>query len=139
MGQGETGHALPPACIAPLKVVTFFAGGQRCAVEARQVRALQPIIGEDSGNYPAVETLLGLSEQKHASLRRQVLTICQPESDITISVGAPVQLHEFAVDVIYPLPELLAARNQLRGLCALVMESKGLTMIFDLRTLCRDG
>ncbi|MDD3814244.1 MAG: hypothetical protein PHZ02_06310 [Desulfocapsaceae bacterium] len=115
--------------------MTFCVGGQRCALEARQVRALQPLTDENSGTYPAIGSLLGLPEPNKACLHRQIVTIRLPESEVELSVAAPVELHELAVDLIQPLPDMVAARTQLRGLRALVMETDGVTLIFDLRNL----
>ncbi len=129
----DSGHELPSASSGTLQVVTFFAGGQRCAMEARQVRGLRPLSGEEGENYPALDPLLGLPEQNTASLHRQVLTLRLPESDVEFSVAAPVELRELTFDVIHPLPDLVAARTQLRGLCALALETEGLTLLFDLR------
>ncbi|MDO8948506.1 MAG: hypothetical protein Q7U88_15340 [Desulfocapsaceae bacterium] len=132
---GDHGHTLSPVFNSTLEVVTFYVGGQRCALDARQVHALRTLPGEDSRKYPAIESLLGLPEQNNACLQRQLLTLRLPESDVEFSVAVPVQLHELEFDVIHPLPDLVAARTQLRGLCALGMESDGLTLIFDLRNL----
>lgn len=131
----DLGHALLPAFSATLEVVTFFAGGQRCAMEARQVRALRPLPSEESEKYPALDSLLGLPEQNKACPHRLVLTIRLPETDVEFSVAAPVELRKLELDAIHPLPDLLAARIQLQGLCALVLETDGLTLIFDLRNL----
>ncbi len=136
--SGNLRHVLPPASSTTLKVVTFFAGGQRCAMEARQVRALRPLTDEDSGTYPAIGSLLGLPEQNKSCSQLQVLTISLSGSDVELSVAAPVELRELAFDLIHPLPDLVAARTRLRGLCALVMETDGLTLIFDLRNLFTD-
>lgn len=131
-------HVLPPASSSTLEVVTFFAGGQRCAMEAHQVRALRPLTDEDSGTYPAIGFLLGLPEQNKSCSQLQVLTISLSGSDVELSVSAPVELRELAFDHIHPLPDLVAARTRLRGLCALVVETDGLTLIFDLRNLFTD-
>ncbi len=132
---GDPGNALPPASSATLKVVTFFAGGQRCAVEALQVLALRTLPGEDSETCPEIDSLLGLPEQNKACSHRQVLTIRLPESDVEFSVTAPVELRELEFAAIHPLPDLVAARTQLRGLCALVLEADGVILVFDLRNL----
>ena len=132
---GDFGHALLPASSGTLQVVSFFAGGRRCALEARQVRALRPLSGEDSEGYPTIDPLLGLPEQSEECSQRQVLTIRLPESDVEFSVAAPVELREFEFTAIHPLPDLVAARTRLRGLCALALETDGLTLLFDLRNL----
>lgn len=118
-----------------LEVVTFFAGGHRCAIEARQVRASRPLACENSESYPAIEPLLGLPEQSNACSPRQVLTLRQPEADVELSVATPVELRALGLDAIHPLPDLLAARTSLRGLRALALESDRLILIFDLRDL----
>ncbi|MFH2122712.1 MAG: hypothetical protein ABIJ50_04425 [Pseudomonadota bacterium] len=135
---GDFDHTLSSACNTTLKVVTFSAGGQRCAMEARHVRALQALLPEDIANYPLIDSLLGLPEQNDACLPRQILTLRLPESDVDFSVAAPVQLHELDFGVIHPLPALVAARTHLRGLCALGMERDGVILIFDLRNLVSD-
>lgn len=132
MVLGDLGHSPAAASSTTLQLVTFFAGGQRCAMEARHIGALRPLTDEDNEKYPAIESLLGLPEENKACCFRQLLTIRLPESDVELSVAAPVQLRELPFDVIYPLPDLVAARARLRGLCALLMEADGLTLIFDL-------
>jgi chemotaxis signal transduction protein len=132
---GDHGHTLSPVFNNTLEVVTFYVGGQRCALDARQVHALRTLPSEDSRKYATIESLLGLPEQNNACLQRQLLTIRLPESDVEFSVAVPVQLHELDFDVIHPLPDLVAARTQLRGLCALGMETDEITLIFDLRNL----
>ncbi|MDP3694731.1 MAG: hypothetical protein Q8R42_01305 [Desulfocapsaceae bacterium] len=104
-------------------------------MEARQVRALRPLSDEDSGNYPALDSLLGLPEQNNACLHRQILTIRLPESDVEFCITVPVELRELELASIHPLPDLVAARTKLRGLCALAWETEGLTLMFDLRKL----
>ena len=132
---GGPGHAPAPTSDATLEVVTFFAGGQRCAVEACQVRELRMLPDEDSGHYPALVSLLGLPEQNDACSPRQVLTIRLPEADVEFSVAAPVELRQLGFAAIHPLPDLVAARTRLWGLCALVLETDGLILMFDLRKL----
>jgi hypothetical protein len=131
----DPGQALSSASSTSLEVVTFFAGGQRCAMEARQVRALRPLSDEDARIYPALDSVLGLSEQNNACSHRQILTIRLPESDVEFSVAVPVELSKFELASIHPLPDLVAARTRLRGLCALALETDGLTLMFDLRKL----
>lgn len=135
MVQDDLGHSLAAASSTTLQLVTFFAGGQRCAMEARHVGALRPLTDEDNEKYPAIESLLGLPEQNKACSCRQLLTIRLAESDVELSAATPVQLRELAFDVIYPLPDLVAARTRLRGFCALLMEADELTLVFDLRNL----
>jgi chemotaxis signal transduction protein len=133
--SGDLGQALSSASSTMLEVVTFFAGGQRCAMEARQVRALRPFSDEDGRNYPALDSVLGLPELNNACSHRQILTIRLPESEVEFSVAVPVELSKLELASIHPLPELIAARTQLRGLCALALETDGLTLMFDLRKL----
>jgi hypothetical protein len=132
---GDSGHALPPGSSTTLEVVTFFAGGQRCAMEARLVRALRTLSGEEDESCPAIDQLLGLPEQNNACMPRQVLTIRLPESDVEFSVAAPVELRKLESAAIHPLPDLVAARTRLRGLCALVLETDGFILMFDLHKL----
>ncbi|MEN6586916.1 MAG: hypothetical protein ABFE02_12830 [Sulfuricella sp.] len=133
--SGDHGLALAAVSGDMLEVVTFFAGGQRCAMEARQVRASRPLHGDDWESYPAIDSLLGLEEGDKIRTPRQVLTIRLPEADVELSVATPVQLRELKLDAIHPLPDLVAARTRLRGLHALALDEEGLTLIFDLRDL----
>lgn len=133
----ELAHAQPAAFCGTLEVVTFFAGGRRCAVEARQVRGSRAFSTPRDESFPAIDALLGLPEQVRDCAVRQVLTLRQPESGTytELTVLAPVELRELRCDAIHPLPDLLAARNRLHGLRALALEADGLTLIFDLRDL----
>lgn len=133
--SGDPGQVLSSASSTTLEVVTFFAGGQRCAMEARQVRALRPLSDEDGRNYLALDSVLGLSELNNTCSHRQILTIRLPESDVEFSVAVPVELSKLELASIHPLPDLVAARTRLRGLCALALETEGLTLMFDLRKL----
>lgn len=133
--SGDRAPALPAASSGTLEVVTFFAGGQRCAVEARQVRASRPLPGDDRESYQAIDPLLGLPEGEQACSPSQILTIRLPENDVELSVTTPVQLRELELNTIHPLPDLLAVRTSLRGLRALALDEDGLTLIFDLRGL----
>lgn len=131
----DRGHALPAASGGTFEVVTFFAGGQRCAMAARQVRASRPLRGDEHEGMPAIDPLLGLPQGDKDGASRQVLTIRLPAADVELSVATPVQLRELELDVIHPLPDLIAARSRLPGLRALALEADGLTLIFDLRDL----
>jgi hypothetical protein len=94
---------------------------------------LRPLSDEDGGNYPALDSVLGLSELNNTRSHRQILTIRLPESDVEFSVAVPVELRKLELAAIHPLPDLVAARTRLRGLCALALEKDGLTLMFDLR------
>ncbi|MDP2785597.1 MAG: hypothetical protein Q8O38_13540 [Sulfurimicrobium sp.] len=113
-----------------LEVVTFFSGGQRCAVAARQVSALRPCA--DSAGCPALDPLLGMQQQDKAASTRQALTLRLPQAELEFSVASPVELREMDIGVIHPLPDMILARTHLRGLRALALENDGLTLIFDL-------
>lgn len=128
MSKPPVAQAFPTEPGGKLEVVTFFAGGQRCAVAAQQVSALRP----DSDGCPELDPLLGLQQQGKVASSRQALTLRLPQGEIEFSVASPVELREMDIGAIHPLPDMILARTQLRGLRALALEPDGLTLIFDL-------
>jgi hypothetical protein len=124
---------VPSATYGGLNVVVFVVAGQRCAVEASHVRRARPLRAED-GNYPRMAPLLGFAEP-HDIPPWQVLTIRTRQGDAEYIVSTPVELRQLETGVIHPLPDIVAARTELRGLRALALEADGVTLIFDIRDL----
>lgn len=115
-----------------LAVVSFLAGGYRCAVDAAQVRAQLP----QDPDKPAlpVEQLLGLEADLYGELGfHSTLLIKTGDDEVAVRVMDPVQLHELAQAAIHPLPGLIGACNQLTGLCALALVPQGLVLLVDLQ------
>lgn len=125
----------PSATYGGLNVVVFVVAGQRCAVEASHVRRARPLLAEDGGNYPTMAPLLGFSEPHDLPTPWQVLTIRTRQGDAEYIVSMPVELRQLETGVIHPLPDIVAARTELRGLRALALEADSLTLIFDIRDL----
>ena len=109
-----------------LEIVSFAAGAYRLAVEAQQIDAL---LNDGPETLVAVETLLGLPLVE-AGPRR-----CLRVGKYRVSVSEPVDLRALSVDSIYPLPELVARRIQIRGVRALVIEAHEAMLLLDLRGL----
>jgi len=124
--------AIPQAVVAALDIVVFTAGGYRIGVEASQVRASHPMPPE--GGATPTEFLLGLHAAA-ATGGEQVLVVKHAGADREVVVQGPVELHSVAATAIHPLPPLVAARTQLRGLRALALERQRLTLLVDLRSL----
>lgn len=121
-----------PNAPANLAVVSFLAGGYRCAVEAAQVRAQLP----QDPDKPAleVEQLLGLAVDLYGEIGfHSTLLIKTQDGEVAVSVMDPVQLQQLPQTTIHPLPELIAARNQLTGLRALALGPQGLVLLVDLQ------
>ena len=113
-----------------LEVVSFFAAGFRCAVEAGQVRT--QLAAQHFATAPSAEQLLGLPGGETPSARR-VLLMKHPAGDYPVTVSDPVELLELRIDAIYPLPPLIAARTTLRGLRGLALGAEGVTLLVDFR------
>ncbi len=107
-----------------LEIVSFMAGGYRFAVEACQIGRMFDIAPEID---VAVEALLGLppAEATHRCWLRV--------GDRCVAVGTPVALRSLPVSVIYPLPELVLARLQLKGIRAVALEAGSSMLLVDLR------
>lgn len=116
-----------------LEVVSFMAGGYRFAIEASQVGSLQS--ADISAAVPTAEQVLGMSggdTSNHSGHR--ILLIKHPAGDYAVMVSAPVELLRLRADTIYPLPDLIAARNTLVGIRGMVLSAEGLTLLVDFRT-----
>ncbi len=100
-----------------LNVVCFRCGGRTVAIEACHVRgASSDGVGRATA---AIEALL--CEATVPTGLRQYLSVqaLQGGAVVALSVAAPVELALLQVANIHPLPPLMAARCQLRGLRAL--------------------
>jgi hypothetical protein len=117
-----------------LDAVIFSAGGWRIGFEARYVRGAHPA-EQSAANEQAgqLETLLGLPPSNGPSTSPQWLDIKQLVEDRQILVAGPVELQALPVASIHPLPPLLAARTQLNGLRALVLQENTdkIALLFD--------
>lgn len=118
-----------------LDVVMFSAGGWQVGFEARHVRSARPA-GADASNEESgeIETLLGLPHSNSQSPSPQWLELKQTVKNQQILVAGPVELRTLPVASIHPLPPLLAARSQLNGLRALVLQENTaqIALLFDV-------
>lgn len=111
-----------------LEVVIFRCGAQRCAVEARQVRASRPLPQDSTA--PCLAPRIGLPDEGGAA--RQLLVFKHPEADIPYTVAPPVQLQAVPLEQIHPLPALLAATTRIHGLRALILDAEGIVLLVGL-------
>jgi len=109
-----------------IEIVSFAAGACRFAVEAQQVEAL---LSDGPQTLVAVESLLGLP------LLETAARPCLRLGKYRVSVNEPIDLRSLSVDSIYPLPEPVALRIQIKGVRALVLEAHGAMLLLDLRGL----
>ncbi len=116
-----------------IDLVLFRAGEYPVAFEARHVRASQ---GNAAAGAPLAETVLDLPAATTTVGMRQRLTLKLPEGERDLLVAGPVELASMPIVSIQPLPPLLAARNYLPGLRALVLLSSRQTLLlFDVGAL----
>lgn len=109
-----------PLARADIELVLCQAGGHRCALEAAWVRGAGSAQAADA---VTLEECLGLSAEPGiaAASERQVLMLRGPAGDWRLNVAGPVELGRLAVERIFPLPPLLAARPAVPALCALAL------------------
>lgn len=114
---------IEPAGCETLPVVVFTIGSWRVGVEARYVRAARQA-GSDQPEecISDIAWRLGIVADT-APIAPQWISLKHAEDGKgkEILIDGPVEFTEIPVDVIYPLPPLLAARSQLRGLLALAL------------------
>jgi hypothetical protein len=127
-----------PPHLDALDVVMFPAGGWQVGFEARHVRSARPAgpdASSEGGNE--IETLLGLPHSSNPSHLTQWLDLKQTAENTEILVAGPVELRTLPVASIHPLPPLLAARSQLNGLRALVLQenTEQIALLFDVPQL----
>ena len=109
-----------------LEIVSFAAGSFRFAVEAAQIKGM---FSEPPKTLVAVETLLGLPLLEAAQRRYlRVGALC-------VAVSEPLDLRPLPVENVFPLPELVAARIQIKGVAGLALETDGATLLLDLQVL----
>lgn len=125
-----------------LDVVMFSAGGWCIGLEARLVGSARPVeqntgVCANVGDGIMLESLLGLPlEHVPSPARRQWLEIKDSHQPWQLQVSGPVELRPLAIGRIHPLPPLLAARNQLPGLRAIVLqEAQQIALLFDASAL----
>lgn len=109
-----------------LAIVSFAAGACRFAVEARQIDAL---LDGASPATVAVESLLGLPVDDVTARR------CLRIGNYSVAVSEPLDLRSLPVDRLFPLPELVALRIEIKGVRALALEADGARLLVDLRAL----
>ncbi|GAB1392697.1 hypothetical protein MASR1M60_08600 [Rhodocyclaceae bacterium] len=116
-----------------IDLVVFRAGAYPIGFEARCVRSSQ---GTASAGAPLAETVLDLPLAAPAVGLRQCLMLRLPEGERSLLVASPLELIRMPITAIQPLPPLLAARNYLPGLRALVLLPNRETMLlFDVGKL----
>lgn len=120
---------------AALDLVQFSLYGSRAGVVAAQV---QPVHANTyPGDVVAVETLAGLVPVRTTtSARRVLLSLTGVRgADLVVDVEKMADLVRMPHAEIHPLPSLLAARNQLKGLRALGWQPDAqddpLVLLFD--------
>jgi len=116
--------------ITQLDFVCAVAANVPVAIPAEQVSAALAVNQTTSTSSLSLEALLGLSESNLPAQQRLTLTIGEQHSaDITIS--SDMTLQTLAITDIHPLPPLLAARCELRGVSALAFTHNTLILLVD--------
>jgi hypothetical protein len=119
-----------------LRIVSFTAAGHRFAIDAASVRAQRPATETDTA-MPA-EELLGLPVTCAAPAKAQrILIIRHATGDLPVRVSEPVTLSELNLDDLHLLPDMLAARCKINGLCALSTDSDRLTALIDFNFILK--
>lgn len=113
-----------------LDVVMFRTGNQRCAVEARLVRASRPLPQGAEPGVPSLAPRLGLEDEGGSA--RQLLLFKHPQADIPYTVTPPVQLQAIPLEQIHPLPPLVSASTCIHGLRALILDAEGIVLLVEL-------
>lgn len=119
----------PSAPSDALEVVSFTAGASRFAVEAWQIEALSHAAPAGALDAIDAEALLGLPSVPVG--QRRWLRCAGRE----LRVNEPLDLRPLPADRIFPLPELVARRLRIKGVCAVALEPGGATLLIDLRAL----
>ncbi len=115
-----------------LDVVLFHIGAWRMGVEAQQIRALRPSVGQQQ--CPRLTDLLHLPNSLGAA--PQQLQVRCAALDYWIEVDGPIDIICVPARNIYRLPALLAARTQWPGLRALLLhQQQGAIALLDLAGL----
>ena len=109
-----------------LDMVSFSAGGYRFAAEARQIDAM---LHDAPETMVDVDALLGLPRVDAAHRR------CLRVGECIVRVSEPLELLSVPVDRLYPLPEFVALRIQIKGARALVLDGQGAMLLLDLPAL----
>lgn len=119
-----------------IDIVLFPAGGRRVGCEACHVRSLNAAM-EGDADVPSVESLLGFPPRPEPEPMRQCLVLRQDGGEHIVAIAGAVELARIPIDRIYPPPPLLAARMQLHGLRALVVDEsrqhEPVIPIFEIR------
>ncbi len=120
---------------ATIDLVVFEASGWRIGFEARRVRASRRVT-ETGPAYPTVESLLALPVSQPSAKASQCLTLVCPDGERDMLIRGTVELLSVATEFIHPLPPLIAARNYLTGLRALILwPDRPLVLLFDTDAL----
>ena len=122
----------PSAPSDTLEVVSFTAGACRFAVEAWQIEALSHAAPASALDALDAETLLGLPSVLVGHVAQRRWLRC---SGRELRVSEPLDLRPLPADRIFPLPELVARRLRIKGVCAVALEPGGATLLIDLRAL----
>jgi hypothetical protein len=116
-----------------IDLVLCRAGGFQIGFEARHVSASHGTAVEGA---PLVESVLDLPPAKQSAGVRQRLTLKLPDRERDILVAGPLELVSTPIGTIHPLPSLLAARNYLPGLRALILlPDRDTLLLFDVGLL----
>ncbi|MBY0453548.1 MAG: hypothetical protein K2Q11_01525 [Burkholderiaceae bacterium] len=120
-----------------LEVVFFSLAGWRLGLQAQQVRAARGVVPHTdcTAQLEATTALLGFPAHAHPPTAPQWLVLQRAGQEHEMLVDGPVELVALPVAAIHPLPPLLAARTQLRGLRALVLPDDpshpNMALLFD--------
>lgn len=109
-----------------LDIVSFSAGAYRFAAEAQQIDAM---LHDAPETMVDVDALLGLPRADAAHRRGLRVGEC------VVRVSEPLELLSVPVDRLYPLPEFVALRIQIKGARALVLDGQGAMLLLDLPAL----
>jgi hypothetical protein len=119
-----------------IDMVCFHAGPWRCAIEPHWIVSSHATHQNDNNNdnnnvekIQEITTWLGLPDPPSGT--RQILTLRQSNPQ-QLAVSPPVELRNFDYSAIHPLPPLLAARCNLRGIKALAMDEHGPILIIEI-------
>lgn len=117
-----------------LEVVSFKAGAFRFAVEARQIEGM---LSEMPAAAVTIESLLGLPLAEGA--QRRCLRVGGGCVGFCVEVSEPLALRRLPAESLYPLPELVVTRIQIKVVKALALEADGATLLIDLQALLVQG
>ncbi len=119
-----------------LDVVMLSTGSWRIGFEATHVSAARPAEPDaaQEKDTTTIEALLGFPPSTTPAYSPQWLALKRANTSLPVLVSGPVELLALPTTSIHPLPPLLAARNALNGLRALVFQDNNeqIGLLFDL-------